>query len=199
VTSLRPLRRDESQERTRRRLLDAAAALFARDGFRATSLADVAAAAGFSKGAVYSNFASKEHLFLAAIEEEYGASLADLQASLRGSDDVTDRLSILGTWFASNIAGHPQRARATAEFALSADSNPEVRARLAEVRRLLAAAIEGMLVEHQQRVGITFRLPASELAQIVLALVDGLVVQDTFEPVAAARFPAAMALLLAPG
>lgn len=201
MTSAVRLSRDESQERTRRLLLEAAGTLFARNGFRATSLADVAAAAGFSKGAVYSNFASKEHLFLATIESEYGASLAELHdrlAALSGLPGLSRRLDTLGAWFAANIAGHPQRARATAEFALSADGDPQVRDRLAELRRLLAGVIEGMLVEQQDQLGITFQLPPAELAQIVLALVDGLVVQDTFAPVAADRFPAAMALLLAP-
>lgn len=198
MTSSARLSRDESQERTRRLLLDAAAELFARDGFRATSLTDVAAAAGFSKGAVYSNFASKEHLFLASIEAEYGASLAELHGQLAALPGLAQRLEALGVWFAANIAGHPQRARATAEFALAADGDRQVRDRLAELRRLLAGVIEAMLIEQEEQLGISFRLPPAELAQIVLALVDGLVVQDTFVPVSADRFPAAMALLLAP-
>ena len=53
------LTRAESQERTRRLLVEAATRLFLRDGFRATSLETIAEEAGFSRGAVYSNFASK--------------------------------------------------------------------------------------------------------------------------------------------
>jgi AcrR family transcriptional regulator len=194
----RPLRREESQERTRRLLLDAASTLFARDGFRATSLADVATAAGFSKGAVYSNFASKEHLFLAAIEEEYSRSLEELHTALATGDDMAARLRILGLWFADSIGGNPQRARSTAEFALSADADPDVRQRLADVRRMLVAVIAELLAEQQQQLDMRFRMPPRELAQVVLALVDGLVVQDTFAPVSPEQFSAAMALLLAP-
>ncbi len=198
MTTARALRRDESQERTRRLLLAAARDLFERNGFRGTSLADVAAAAGFSKGAVYSNFASKEHLFLATIEDEYGSQLLALHERLAVVGTVAGRLTVLGDWFAANITGHPLRARAIAEFALATDANPEVRERLAGLRRRLAAMVERLLDEQQRELGITFQLPPAELAQVVLALVDGLMVQDTFELPPPSRFPAAMALLLAP-
>ena len=65
----RRLTRDESKMATRRDLLRAASRLFLRDGFVATSLANIADEAGVTKGAVYSNFASKEDLFLALLQE----------------------------------------------------------------------------------------------------------------------------------
>ena len=65
----KPRTRGEAQAETRRELLRAASRLFLRDGFVATSLADVAEEAGVTKGAVYSNFASKEDLFLALLQE----------------------------------------------------------------------------------------------------------------------------------
>lgn len=61
--------RAEAQDTTRRSLLRAAGRLFLRNGFVATSLADIAGEAGVTKGAVYSNFASKEDLFLALLRE----------------------------------------------------------------------------------------------------------------------------------
>ena len=63
------LTRDESKARTRAELLRAANRLFARKGYSATSLADIAEEAALTKGAVYSNFASKEDLFLALLQE----------------------------------------------------------------------------------------------------------------------------------
>jgi AcrR family transcriptional regulator len=63
------LSRAEAQDTTRRSLLRAAGRLFLRNGFVATSLADIAEEAGVTKGAVYSNFASKEDLFLALLRE----------------------------------------------------------------------------------------------------------------------------------
>ena len=64
---------------TRRHLLDAAAVVFARDGFHGASLDDVAATAGFTKGAVYSNFKSKEDLFLAVFDDHFARERDEMQ------------------------------------------------------------------------------------------------------------------------
>ena len=65
----RRLTREESKARTRAELLRAASRLFVRNGYVATSLADIAEEAALTKGAVYSNFDSKEELFLALLQE----------------------------------------------------------------------------------------------------------------------------------
>ena len=62
------LTREESRQLTRERLLHAAAELFSRQGFGATSIEDIAETAGYSKGAFYSNFSSKDELFLALFD-----------------------------------------------------------------------------------------------------------------------------------
>jgi AcrR family transcriptional regulator len=67
VAPRRRLTREESKARTRQELLRAASRLFLRNGFVATSLSDIAEEAGLTKGAVYSNFDSKEELFLALL------------------------------------------------------------------------------------------------------------------------------------
>jgi len=72
VSPRRRLTREESKARTRGELLRAASRLFLRNGFVATSLADIAEEAGLTKGAVYSNFESKEDLFLALLQEWEG-------------------------------------------------------------------------------------------------------------------------------
>jgi AcrR family transcriptional regulator len=67
--------RHESQLLTRQRLLDAAAQAFAREGYRGATLAQIADEAGFTIGAVYSNFGGKEELFIAALDERLGSVL----------------------------------------------------------------------------------------------------------------------------
>src|SRR5258708_12401897 len=62
------LTRAESRRRTRVHLLEAAAEVFARRGFHGASVEEVAEVAGYTKGAVYSNFTSKDDLFLAVLE-----------------------------------------------------------------------------------------------------------------------------------
>lgn len=77
--------RAERQARTRSDLIDAAERLFTAQGFHATSIDAVAAGAGFTKGAVYSNFASKEDLFFAVYERRVDARVAEIESILQAA------------------------------------------------------------------------------------------------------------------
>src|SRR5262245_14758188 len=90
---MEPLTPERRRAMTRRYLLDAAALVFAKKGFQKATLDEVAATAGFSKGAVYSNFTSKDDLFLALLEdrmdrlfEATATAIADEGASVGVSD-----------------------------------------------------------------------------------------------------------------
>ena len=98
----RRLTREESKARTRSELLRAASRLFLRNGFVDTSLSDIAEEAALTKGAVYSNFESKEDLFLALLQESGG--------QWAGRDELapSDVSSVRG-------ATPPERARAWGE------------------------------------------------------------------------------------
>jgi len=89
------LTRSESQALTRLRLLKSARELFRRDGYAITSLDRIAEAAGYSKGAVYSNFPGKEAIFLAVLEAETGENLRDLLARLEMALDLPEIVDIL--------------------------------------------------------------------------------------------------------
>src|SRR5580693_3466877 len=84
--TLEPLTADRRRQQTRDHLLAAAADVFAERGFHGASLDQVAAAAGFTKGAVYSNFKNKDDLFLALIEAAYSREMAALRETLEGSE-----------------------------------------------------------------------------------------------------------------
>jgi AcrR family transcriptional regulator len=84
------LTRAERQQRTRDELIDAAERLFSRQGFHATSIDAVAAEAGFTKGAVYSNFASKEDLFFAVYERRVDRRVEEMEAALREESTVVE-------------------------------------------------------------------------------------------------------------
>src|SRR5277367_3243470 len=74
------LTREQSRANTRERLLRAARSVFARSGFHGASVEEVASEAGFSTGALYSNFSGKEDLFLVLMEreiDEYAREIAD--------------------------------------------------------------------------------------------------------------------------
>ncbi len=80
------LNRQERKAQTRERLLDAAAEVFAQRGFEAASLDEVAAAAGYTKGAVYSNFAGKTDLVIALLERRIDSQSAGYTQRFEGQD-----------------------------------------------------------------------------------------------------------------
>src|SRR4029453_6308711 len=74
------LTRAQRRQQTRARLLEAAGQVFARRGFHAATLDEVAEAAGYTKGAVYANFANKDGLFLALLDQRVAAQLQQVEA-----------------------------------------------------------------------------------------------------------------------
>jgi AcrR family transcriptional regulator len=74
------LTREQSQDQTRQRLLDAAQAIFMKKGFVATSVEDIAEAAGYTRGAFYSNFRSKPELFLELLRRDHEEMRAALES-----------------------------------------------------------------------------------------------------------------------
>lgn len=95
--------REESQARTRAQLLRAADRRFLRDGYVATSLAAIAEEAGLTKGAVYSNFESKEELFLAVLQHAAAETkwFAPDDLSDVTGDTPAERAASLGRRFAA--------------------------------------------------------------------------------------------------
>jgi AcrR family transcriptional regulator len=166
--------RDEKKAHTRRRLLDAAAEVFARRGFAATSLDEIADAAGFSKGAVYSNFAGKEDLFLSVLDEHVGRQMLDI----RGDIDVTrtpgEQVAEAGQRFMDLF----QRERAwyllTFEFLVYAARNPEFQVEFAARTRVQREAVVAMLEENAAVMEIPMPLPPERMAVALEALANGI-------------------------
>ena len=92
------LNREESQAHTRARLLTVAQSRFAADGYKATSLERIAEEAGFSKGAVYSNFSGKAELFLEVLEEHGRISLAQMLSEIDDAPDIRTAIDRIAAW-----------------------------------------------------------------------------------------------------
>ncbi len=148
-TATRRLTRAESQERTRTLIVEAATRLFLRDGFRATTLEQIGEEAGFTRGAVYSNFASKTAMGIAVIDELYAVEEQRLVEAL-GADDW---LTAVAEWSDASI-GDPAWMRLELEIAASSTADDAYRAataaryaRLREHGRELIAERFGDTVE----------------------------------------------------
>jgi AcrR family transcriptional regulator len=92
------LTREQSQAATREKLLAAARTIFARDGYGGASIDRIADEAGFSKGAVYSNFRGKEDLFLAVMENQSVADLPALLAAIEAASSPAAIVDCLANW-----------------------------------------------------------------------------------------------------
>ena len=173
--------RKESHAQTRERLIETAHGLFLSDGYNATSLDKVATTAGFSKGAVYSNFSTKHELGLAVLDvihRERAQSLAD---AVSGVDTVEGRIDAFAAWAEANI-GDVGWTALEVEFATSTRRVPGVSQQLAGRRRELTAAIAGLIEQQATDLGLTLPSPAEDAAVQLLSLGIGLGVQRAFDP-----------------
>src|SRR6516225_5894868 len=88
-------RHQEKTELTRSRFIQAAEKIFARDGFESAKLEEIAATAGYTRGAFYANFDSKEGLFLALLEREIVLSIQKLRERVARYDEPSQQLHAL--------------------------------------------------------------------------------------------------------
>jgi AcrR family transcriptional regulator len=112
------LTREESQAQTRAKLLDSALALFSRDGYRLTSVDRIAEAAGFSKGAFYSNFSGKEQIYLEVLETYGEANLRRLLEQLSPHLGQGQVVALMSDW-AAETAKSGNWAQLVLEYARS--------------------------------------------------------------------------------
>lgn len=177
-----PRRRSE----TRRRLLDAAYEVFVERGFGRTTVEDVCARAGYTRGAFYSNFASLDELFFEiyrrqgfGMVEQLRRVVADRPAGPNGDVDLgelayraLDALDQDPRWMALHL-----------EFTLYAMRNPEVGRNLLEQRRALREALGGALFEAAGGHGRPAALATPDLtARACMAVYQGAMTERLLEP-----------------
>jgi AcrR family transcriptional regulator len=172
------LTRAEAKARTREQLLDAAAVVFARKGYVGASVEEIAESAGYSIGALYSNFASKEQLFLELMAAR-GERRASAVAEMLDTGDPVDALAGL-----LERAGDrdPDLVALRAEFWLYAVRNPEAMGALRAQQRQQVDGLLGVISAAMERRGTPPGVPAAEVAAVVLAMFQGLVRQRRIDP-----------------
>ena len=122
-------RQQERTEATRRKLLAAAERIFARDGFEAARLEDIAAVAGYTRGAFYANFSDKEDLFLTLLEHWIAARVNAVNTLLSRCKEPDELVKALRAYYAEN-AKDRRLVLLSLEFDLYAVRHPEAHARL---------------------------------------------------------------------
>lgn len=172
-----------SRAETRAQVLEAAFTVFGERGIAGTSLTEVASAAGLTKGAVYSSFASKDDLVLALMEEHAGdrirASLEAAEAAedSTGEEVIADIAAVLVQQMRADATWH----RLLAEYFALAHHDPARRDALRQRRREVREAVTRALERIADALGLALPLPPSELAVVILALSNGLAVEGDID------------------
>lgn len=178
-------RRSESRSveaaSSREQLLAAASRVFARRGYHGASMNEIAAEAGFSKGALYWNFASKEDLFYALLDpldERLGALVAASVTAPGGAQ----RTGALSRGISAVLSDNRDVVLLFHEYSALAVRDPQVAARYAERNARLRTQLAEMARARHELLGVPLAIPAERLATALIALVDGLSIQQLTEP-----------------
>jgi AcrR family transcriptional regulator len=176
------LTRKESQAHTRARLMQSAARVAARRGLERASLDEVANDAGFTKGAVYANFKSKEDLFLAMLDEHFAERLTDIDRVLASGEDPEQQARQAAADFISMLQSEPGWNRLFFEFAVYAARNEAFRREFVARNRMMRERIAELLERRAAELGVEPPLPAEQVATMTFAMANGVGLQRLLEP-----------------
>jgi AcrR family transcriptional regulator len=174
--------REQSKAATREALLDSARRAFARRGYHGASVEEIAAEAGYSTGALYSNFGGKEDLFLDLLDRESAEIKRDLEATVSNSASVAERARGGARHWMTFIEREPEMLMLLGEFwayaVRDAQVRPKVAAHFAEIRELLTR----LIVDGAREFDLELAIPAEHLAIAVDALADGIARHKLADP-----------------
>jgi len=179
----RRLTRREKQAHTRSCLLESAGRVFTRRGLQQASIDEIAEGAGFTKGAFYANFKSKEELFLAMLDERFAERLAQIDRATAGDDEIEAQAYQVGLEFGQHLRANAEWERLFFEFAAYASRNEDFRQELVTRYRALRSRIAELC---ERRVGDLgpgeAPVSADQLALMTFAMANGTALEQLLEP-----------------
>ncbi|HTB17219.1 MAG TPA: TetR family transcriptional regulator [Bryobacteraceae bacterium] len=189
-----PTKHQQRTETTRRALLDAARRIFARDGFEASRIEDIAGATGHTRGAFYAHFNNKEDLFFALLEQEAGDRLRGLRSTMEKCTNSVTRMRALRKFYVGRVSDR-QWVMLSLEFKLFALRHPKLRARLARTHRRIRESLKldiiSKLIPELMQGGHESR----EVRRVALeAVLNGLVLEHAYDPEIISQVQATMML-----
>jgi AcrR family transcriptional regulator len=176
------LTRKEKQAKTRSALLSSAVKLICRKGIDDASVEDVASDAGYTKGAFYANFKSKEEMFLVMLDEKYAAELERLEATLPGEGTPADEVRASAEDFIRFAWADSEWPRLYFEFTTYAARNPEFREELATRNRAMRERIAEVIRHWAEGLPADPPFPYEDVALMLHWMVDGFLIGRLTEP-----------------
>ena len=180
------LTREEKKAETRAALLDAAGRTFGRRGFYAASVEEVAEEAGYSKGAVYSNFESKEDLFMTLLEERPLGWVSAISTLLATEEQVEPLVLKSGQLMTDLVERDREWSLLFFDLWTYASRDRSLERRVAGMYEQSRSQAAQMIEAKSKELNITLPMPAEDIAAAVIALSDGFYLQKVVD---AKRFP----------
>lgn len=174
--------RAQKQAATRAQLIRAAASVFARRGFQAARVEEIAEQAGYSHGAVYSNFTGKEELFLAVFEDYMTKRIEEVAHATEIEGSFAERARAGADQWMERFVRDRDTFLLHLEFMIHAARNPKLSKQLGQRMAALRLEIERRLAERETGSDTQLPMPAADLALILRALGIGLAVEALNEP-----------------
>ena len=174
-------RQAERTAHTRLKLLAASKRIFAQVGFEAARLEDIAAGAGYTRGAFYAHFKSKEDIFFALFEEWVGERIESVTSAVRAHHDPLEKLAALRKHYAE-IAKDRRLVLISLEFKLYALRHPEAHARLRNRHRRIRASFGVLLSELLRSLGQTLPVKNPAASACLGAVSQGLLLEHLVDP-----------------
>jgi AcrR family transcriptional regulator len=176
------LNRSEKKALTRGSLIEAAARAFPRGGYHGTSVEQIAEEAGFSKGAVYSNFESKEDLFLAVFTQYIRKNLAITEQRVSADRPIDDQARESARIYTSRADENREWRILFMEFWVAAARDPELRRKVAGHYAEFRSEVAELLQRRAREQGIPILLPPEQVATAAVALNEGFILQHFVDP-----------------
>jgi AcrR family transcriptional regulator len=173
----------EQRRDSRSELLAAALRVFARRGYREAGVDEIAAEAGYSKGALYWHFSGKADLLAALLEERVDAPMRQMVALLESAPVDLDMSVVATEQFARQLESQRDAVQLEREYWAFAIRDPELRARYTERQAELRSAMARALEARARHLGTPeLGMPAEDAARIVMGIIGGLAVDELVEP-----------------
>ena len=180
--TMEPLTPERRRAMTRTHLLEAAAVVFAKKGFHGASLDEVATAAGFTKGAVYSNFGSKEALFLALLDRHFERRVQEISELLRTEDDLVTQMRDGSREFVRTILAEKDMSLLMMEFWTYAVRNEPLRQQVVARVRRMKAELAALFGERLAHLGVQLPVTLDELALATIVGAHGIAIEKLMDP-----------------
>jgi AcrR family transcriptional regulator len=175
------LSRREQHARTRSELLEAAGRVFAERGLDA-SIDEIAAEAGYTKGAFYASFGSKEELFLEVVDIRFETEATRLGELLAGDEDPEGQARAAAIDFVRFVSSDPSWPRLFFEFTVRAVREPAFRRHLAERYDVLRERLTHVYRRWTAELGVDSPIPLEQVATMTYCMANGFLAERLIDP-----------------